>query len=205
MVNKMDDTDYNNLSRTKMAMVIAALICIPLFALRFYHLSLEQGAILKLQNKFKVVHLERNCHWTLEKNYNHCFKKDFLQFVRSKTYYEGILAFDLFLTIKEHDYLKQTTDLGKMYSRLDSLELIISFFEINKSKSINRDKADFVGLIFAYFLKTKPIESFYLSEKEIIELEKKFKNIMEAKPVLKNRFQILKTRFNKLKKELRTL
>jgi len=194
--------DYNNISRTKLGIILVFLCAIPLFALNAYITGLNNGEILSLKNKFKTVHLERNCDWSIENNYNKCFKKDFLQFVRKRTYYEGLLAFDLFLEINKHDFLKQTTKVGKLYSQLDYLESLLSFFEVNRSKTVNRDKADLIGLTIAYFRRSTALDEFKNSEKLLKRIEKEHLGFIETKPILKNRIKILNNRYVQIKDEL---
>lgn len=194
--------EYGNVSRTKMGIVLIFLLGIPVFGLTHYIRALENGDILYLKSKFSVVNLESNCEWTDLENYNQCFKKDFLQFVRKKTYYEGVLAFDFFIEIDKHDYFKHTTKIGKLYSRLDYFETLVSFFEINRSKVINRDKADFIGLTLAYFRRTTPLDSFRSAKGLLTKLSSEHAGFIESNPVLKNRIKILDNRYLQIQEEI---
>jgi hypothetical protein len=195
--------DYRSTSKTKLGIIFIFLCGIPIFGVLSYIRGLDNGSILYLKNKFNIVNIERNCDWSEVKNYNLCYRKDFLQFVRNKTYYEGTLAFELLLEIKKHDSLKHTTKLGKLNSKLDFLESLISFFEVNRSKSINRDKADFVGLSLAYFKKSLAISEFKNAEELFTDFEKNHFGYIESEPILKNRIKILSNRYYKIKEDIK--
>lgn len=194
--------DYKHVSRTKAGIILVFLCGIPIFGLLHYIRGLENGDILYLKNKFKVVNLERNCEWSDLANYNICFRKDFLQFVRNKTYYEGLLAFELFTEIKTHDFLKHTTQIGKLNSRLDYFETLISFFEINRSKVVNRHEPDLIGLSLAYFKRRTAIDEFRSSKNLLNEVRKKHEGFIESRPVLKNRIKILGNRYAQVEADL---
>lgn len=194
--------DPREIGKRKLALIMIFIFAVPCFAISQYLNILKNGEILNIKNKYKVVNLNANCDWDLNNNYILCLKKDYLHFIRNHTHYEGLLAFDLFLEVKNHDMLKQTTELGRVSSYLDYLELLVSFFEINMSKSISRNKVDFIALGFTLFGRRKPLKEFRSQKSRIRQLEEKHKNIFEMNPLIKSKLKILTNRYLAIEEKL---
>jgi hypothetical protein len=191
---------YELISTSKFISVCVLIALIPVLLTFKYVSDLNNGAIVSLRNKYQMPNLEINCKWTDQKNYNECFNKDFLKFIRTNTSYEAILAFELLVSINKHDIVKQTTNLGKIKSKLDFLESLISFFEINMSKKMRRDQADFLNKSLTYLKRSEPIKIFHESKKYFKFLDDEISN--QENKVQINRLRIIKNRYSNMKSKI---
>ncbi len=114
------------------------------------------------------------------------------------------MAFELLISINKHDIVKQTTRAGKIKSKLDYLESLISFFEINMTKKMRRDQADFLDTFLTYLKRSLPLSTFHESKSYFKYLDQELNDQDDNETTLqKNRYKIIKNRYNSMKVKLR--
>ena len=196
--------NYEVVSNFKFIVVCIVLALIPIALTYNYLNNLQNGPIISLRNKYQMPNLEQNCKWTDVNNYNACFNRDFLKFVRNKTSYEAIMAFELLISINKHDIVKQTTKAGKIKSKLDYLESLISFFEINMTKKMRRDQVDFLNTSITYLKRGVPLSTFREAQSYFKYLDQELNESEEKETLLqRNRYKIIKNRYESMKVKLR--
>ena len=131
---------YLKFSWRTYTIVILSLILLPTGYFGIFYFQTMDGPISALTKKYSLERIDKTCQWQENYTYLACFKKDYYRFLRYGTPFERQLALKIQIKLFNADFYKHTTEVGKIHSLLDHLDLLNNFFLINKKIEMNIKK-----------------------------------------------------------------
>lgn len=195
--------DYKTkLDRRTITIILLSIILLPAGYLSIYYIQCSMGPIKTLENKYGKKSLQKNCPWSEKKTYLQCVKKDFLKVVRKTGPFDSHLAYLFEKDLFRLDRDKQSTDIGKVNTIVDHLELGVNFLIIRRDFRVLRSNLHLAGFLLAYLTRNDVLDEFNKFEGYIKLIETKYGEALKSDGVIHQRYTFVKKEFLKFKPKL---
>ena len=154
--------EYTKTSKRKLIVVILSIIILPLGYFGIFYLQVQNGEVKTLRTKYSTENRKKICPWSANKTYLSCMRKDFYRLLRNTGPFASQLAFQFETEVFRFDRDLQSSDIGKVNSYLDHLDLALNFLLIEKSYRMSRSRINVPGIVLSKFNREMVLKEVFL-------------------------------------------
>jgi hypothetical protein len=194
---------YTKSNKRTFIIILLSIIVLPSGYFGIFYYQIVNGDVNKLKNKYSVKNRKKYCNWSQDKTYLDCMRKDFYLLLRTTGPYASQLAFQFESDVFRYDRDLQTTDIGKVNSYLDHLDLGLNFLLIEKEYRLSRKRMNIQGILFAKLNRKDVLNEISHFDKYLGQVKNNYNSTLISNPLLFSKFNRLEKEYAMLKPQLK--
>ena len=197
-------SEYTKARKKKTIVIILSMIFLPAGYFGIFYVQVQNGEVKTLRSKYSTENRKRRCPWSENKTYLSCMRKDFYQLIRNTGPFASQLAFQFETEVFRFDRDLQSSEIGKLNSYLDHLDLGLNFLLIEKSYRMSRSRINMPGLVLSKLNREMVLKEVFLFAGYIKKIKTEYSHILSHDKFLYAKFIRLEKEHQRISPSLRS-
>lgn len=198
---------YQNITtQTPIKRLYQGIIALIILALGYLYLSHWQdyrGPYKSLRAKHTQENIREICAKQGHQLQLHCFRRDYLSFLREANPYEAILGHRLQTSIYQRDNILIRDETLRLYLYMEQLDLNFLFLKINENIYLNRQRPNIGSILLAHIFRNNVINQVRSDIDLIEQIKQNYQLYLDETPLTQRRFKALKKNYLEIIERLR--